>query len=277
MTCWNPPNIPAIKTEPRDTSPQPFGMYRTPPELTPSPQPLSPSSAYTHNTPSPYSMAITVAGGTQGNQQLISPNHQYNATNAGSGGGNNANPNVPPPMDINDYNAFGQQTQPQQYHGNNFGGAGATHWEPKFNPSSTAANNNLSNLNNTNTFTMHNLLTSTNAAGGRGGNGTSGTGGGWNLTPGNFHPHQHHLQQQQQQYQSHPTNDSVATNNESHANTTVATTNANNGTNTNNNEHGLSNLLTFDSEQLVRINSEDQQMLRLNSEDLQISNLSIST
>ncbi|XP_037811120.1 proto-oncogene c-Rel isoform X2 [Lucilia sericata] len=289
MPCWNASNIPAIKTEPRDTSPQPFGMYRAPPELTPSPQPLSPSSAYTHNTPSPYSIASSVGAATQGNQQLISPNQQYNATNPGPGGGNNVNPNAPPPMDIGDYNAFGQQTQQQQqqqqYHGNNFGSAGATHWETKFNPAAATANNNLSNLNNTNTFTMHNLLTPASAAGGPG-NGTSAAGGGWNLTPNHFHPHQHHLQQQQQQqqqqYQQHQTgNDAVATNNNGGlANTAV--TNANNGTNTNNNnnnnnEHGLSNLLTFDSEQLVRINSEDQQMLRLNSEDLQISNLSIST
>ncbi|XP_046801942.1 putative transcription factor p65 homolog isoform X2 [Lucilia cuprina] len=287
MSCWNASNIPAIKTEPRDTSPQPFGMYRAPPELTPSPQPLSPSSAYTHNTPSPYSIASSVGGATQGNQQLISPNQQYNATNPGPGGGNNVNPNAAPPMDIGDYNAFGQQTQQQQqqqYHGNNFGSAGATHWETKFNPAAATANNNLSNLNNTNTFTMHNLLTPANAAGGPG-NGTSAAGGGWNLTPNHFHPHQHHLQQQQQQqqqqqYQQHQTgNEAVATNNNGGlANTAV--TNANNGTNTNNNnnnEHGLSNLLTFDSEQLVRINSEDQQMLRLNSEDLQISNLSIST
>nr|AFI98401.1 Dorsal [Delia antiqua] len=200
MACWNPPNIPAIKTEPRDTSPQPFGMYRAPPELTPSPQPLSPSSAYTHNTPSPYSMATTVAP-TQGNQQLISPNQQYNTANTGPGGGNpNVNPNPQPPMDINDYNAFGQQQQ--QYHGNNFGGAGATHWESKFNPASAANNNNLSNLNSTNTFTMHNLLTPAGAGGGPGNVATGAGGGvGWNLAPNHFHSHQHHLQQHQQQQQ----------------------------------------------------------------------------
>lgn len=46
--------------------------------------------------------------------------------------------------------------------------------------------------------------------------------------------------------------------------------------NENNDEHGLSNLLDFDSEQLIHLNSEDQDMLNFNSEDLQISNLSIS-
>lgn len=162
-------------------------MYRAPPELTPSPQPLSPSSAYTHNTPSPYSMATTAAP-TQGNQQLISPNQQYNTANTGPGGGNpNVNPNPQPPMDINDYNAFGQQQQQQQYHGNNFGSAGATHWESKFNPASAANNNNLSNLNSTNTFTMHNLLTPAGAGGGPGNVATGAGGGvGWNLAPNHF-------------------------------------------------------------------------------------------
>lgn len=54
-------------------------------------------------------------------------------------------------------------------------------------------------------------------------------------------------------------------------------TNNNNQNNHNNSEQGLSNLLNFDSTQLVRIDTEDQQMLQLNTEDLQISNLSIST
>ena len=55
--------------------------------------------------------------------------------------------------------------------------------------------------------------------------------------------------------------------------------NNNNNDNTNNNinEHGLSNLLTLESGQLVHMNSEEQQMMQLNPEDLQISNLSIST
>ncbi|XP_059221247.1 embryonic polarity protein dorsal isoform X2 [Stomoxys calcitrans] len=279
MACWNPLNIPAIKTEPRDTSPQPFGLYRAPPELTPSPQPLSPNSAYNHNTPSPYSIATTATGTQGNNQQMISPNQQpYNAGNGApsaniGGGGSN----------INDYNAFGQQTQQQQYHGNNFGGAGASHWETKYNPSTNTNNNNLGNLNNTTAFTMPNLLTSANGPGGPG-TGTPGSqgtghagGAGWNLAPNHFQ-HQHHLQQQQhQQYQQHQTNnnDAVAASNPKN-NTNNNTNNNNNNTN-NNTEHGLSNLLNFDSEQLVRINSEDQQMLRLNSEDLQISNLSIST
>lgn len=89
-----------------DTSPQPFGLsYRAPPELTPSPQPLSPSSNYNHNsTPSPYNMASAVTP-TNGQQQLMSPNHpqqqqqqqQYGATDLGS-----------------NYNPFAQQVLAQQ-------------------------------------------------------------------------------------------------------------------------------------------------------------------
>ncbi|XP_075150896.1 uncharacterized protein LOC142225005 [Haematobia irritans] len=188
MACWNPLNIPAIKTEPRDTSPQPFGLYRAPPELTPSPQPLSPNSAFNHNTPSPYSIASTTAGTQGNNQQIISPNQQqYNAGNGGSapsGSGGGAN--------MNDYNAFGQQTQQQQqYHGNNFGGAGATHWESKYNPSANTANNNLGNLNTTTPFTMPNLLSAANGGPGNGPPGTQGTGNasgaGWNLAPNHFY------------------------------------------------------------------------------------------
>lgn len=43
-------------------------------------------------------------------------------------------------------------------------------------------------------------------------------------------------------------------------------------------EHGLSNLLNFDSEQLIRLNSADQNIIRLSidSEDLKLSNLSIT-
>lgn len=174
-------------------------MYRAPPELTPSPQPLSPNSAYNHNTPSPYSIASTTTGTQGNNQQLISPNQQqYNpgnggpAANGGAGGGN-VSRNGPPPMDMNDYNAFGQQTQ-AQYHGNNFGGAGATHWESKYNPNANANNNNLGNLNSGAPFTMPNILTAANGAGGPG-NGTPGGqgpggggdgGAGWNLAPNHF-------------------------------------------------------------------------------------------
>lgn len=169
-----------------DTSPQPFGIYRAPPELTPSPQPLSPSSAYTHNTPSPYNIATTVTIPTQGNQQLISPSTLYNTNNVGPNGGSNVNTNGPPPMDIGDYNTFGQQTQQhqqQQYHGNNFGSAGATHWETKFNPATAATNNNLDNLNNANT--MHNLLTPVSADVSQA-NGTNGALNVWNLASNNF-------------------------------------------------------------------------------------------
>ena len=165
-----------------DTSPQPFGIYRAPPELTPSPQPLSPSGAYTHNnTPSPYNVTPTVTG----NQQLISPNHPYNANNVGP---STVNPNAPPHIDIGDYNAFGQQPQQQQqqqYHGNNFGSGGATHWETKFNPAAAATNNNLDNLTNVNAFTMHNLLTPANADIGQA-NGIGVAGNNWNLGSNNF-------------------------------------------------------------------------------------------
>ncbi|XP_073824998.1 uncharacterized protein isoform X2 [Musca autumnalis] len=289
LGCWNPLNLPAIKTEPRDTSPQPFSLYRAPQELTPSPSPLSPNSAYNHNAPSPYSIASSTAGTQQtNNQQLISPNQQpYNTGNGGpaGNGGNgagNVNRNGPSPLDLNDYNAFGQNTQ-QQYHSNNFGGAGATHWETKYNPNANANGNNLGNLNNAAPFTMPNLLNPANGAGGPGngtpgpqgtggGGGGNGGTGGWNLAPNHFQ-HQHHLQQQhQQQYQQHQTNA-----NDSHPNKNNNNANGNNNNTNNNAEHGLSNLLNFDSEQLIRINSEDQQMIRLNSEDLQISNLSIST
>ncbi|TMW48947.1 hypothetical protein DOY81_005972 [Sarcophaga bullata] len=225
-----------------------------------------------------------------GNQQLISPNQQYNGNSVGPNGSTNVNPNAPPQIDIADYNnAFGQQPQQQQqqqqqYHRNNFGSAGATHWETKFNPTAVATNNNLDNLTNANAFTMHNLLTPASADVVQA-NGTDGTGNNWNLGSNHFHSQQHHLQQQQhhQQYQQQTTpNDAMTTAN----NTAVGVANIisgnnennnNNNTNNNNNEHGLSNLLTFDSGQLVRMNSEDQQMLRLNTEDLQISNLSIST
>ncbi|XP_034666520.1 embryonic polarity protein dorsal isoform X3 [Drosophila subobscura] len=176
MNCWNAQNIPPIKTEPRDTSPQPFGLYRAPPELTPSPQPLSPSSNYNHNsTPSPYNLAATP---TNGQQQMMSPNH-------------------PQQQQQQQQQQQPQQQQQQQQHA----------------PSMHQFDNNGSNNPNNNT-----------------------------------------------------NNNSNNTNN----NNTNASNQPDNGPT-------ISNLLSFDSEQLVRINSEDQQILRLNSEDLQISNLSIST
>lgn len=82
----------------------------------------------------------------------------------------------------------------------------------------------------------------------------------------------------QHQYSLHlPPSDAASNTNGSDANMAGTTLYTNAVGNANYNEHSLSNLLTIDSEQYVRINSEDQQMLRLNSEDLQISNLSIST
>ncbi|KAL7740273.1 hypothetical protein ACLKA6_014534 [Drosophila palustris] len=100
----------------------------------------------------------------------------------------------------------------------------------------------------------------------------------WNLTT-NHLQNQHILHQQQQQQQQlqqpgtqmHQQYENNVTNNN------IETSNNNNNNNNNENGPTISNLLSFDSEQLIRINSEDQQMLRLNSEDLQLSNLSIST
>ena len=132
-------------------------------------------------------MTPTVAG----NQQLISSNQPYNANNVGPSGSNNVNPNVPPQIDIGDYNAFGQQPQQQQqqqqqqYHANNFGSASATHWETKFNPAAAATNNNLDNLTNVSTFAMHNLLTPASADVGQA-NGIGGAGSNWNLGSNNF-------------------------------------------------------------------------------------------
>lgn len=150
-------------------------MYRVPPELTPSPQPHSPSNNYNNhnNTPSPYSMgntAIAVAGAVGGghapNPHLMSPNHHY--ATGGGGGGGGVITNGPAvggtpmgagtPMDMQDYNAFRQHQQ--HYQGNHFGGTGTPHnnWEEKY--ATANANNNIGNLNsNTNSFTMHNLLT----------------------------------------------------------------------------------------------------------------------
>ena len=136
-----------------DTSPKTFGIYPAPPELTPSPQTLSPPSAYTHSTPSPYNRTPTA----------LSPNHQHIVSSVGPSVINNVScPNSPPQVDIADYNAFSQQQQQQQqqqYNGNNFGNASATHWETKFNPATAVTNNNLNNLINANAFTIHNLLT----------------------------------------------------------------------------------------------------------------------
>ncbi|KAI8042154.1 hypothetical protein M5D96_003456 [Drosophila gunungcola] len=294
MNCWNVQNIPPIKTEPRDTSPQPFGLsYRAPPELTPSPQPLSPSSNYNHNsTPSPYN---------NGQQQLMSPNHpqqqqqqqqqQYGATDLGS----NYNPFAQQVLAQQQHQQHQQQQQHQQlqqhqqqqalqFHTNPFGNAAGNNWESKFSATAVAAgpttatgatpaNDNIGNSNLNNPFTMQNLLTS----GGGPGNGSNLQ---WNLTA-NHLQNQLALQQQQQlqQHQQH------APPMHQYNNNAPSNNNPNNGTIHNDNNAGnqadngptISNLLSFDSEQLVRINSEDQQILRLNSEDLQISNLSIST
>ncbi|XP_037708207.1 embryonic polarity protein dorsal isoform X3 [Drosophila subpulchrella] len=311
MNCWNAQIIPPIKTEPRDTSPQPFGLaYRAPPELTPSPQPLSPSSNYNHNsTPSPYNMAPSVTP-TNGQQQLMSPNHpqqqqqqqqqqQYGATDLG----NNYNPFAQQVLAQQQQQHQQQQQQQQQqhqqqqqqhqqqqqqqqalqFHANPFGNPVGNNWESKFTAAAVAAaaatatgatpangnSNNLSNLNNP--FTMHNLLTS----GGGPGNGSNLQ---WNLTPNHLNQHTLHQQQQLQQQHVPPMNqyDNNATSNNNPNNG-----NANNNNNTAGNQADngptISNLLSFDSGQLVNINSEDQQILRLNSEDLQISNLSIST
>ncbi|XP_017107216.2 embryonic polarity protein dorsal [Drosophila bipectinata] len=293
MNCWNAPSIPPIKTEPRDTSPQPFGLaYRAPPELTPSPQPLSPSSHYNQNsTPSPYNMgsAATPTNGQQ--QQLMSPNHpqqqqqqshpQYGAPDLGN------NYHFAQQVMAQQQHQQQQQQQAMQFHGNPFGNAGTSHWESKFAgaagatdikpaPGTSHNSNNLSNLNNP--FTMHNLLTSGGGAG-AGGNLQ------WNLPTNHLHnQHTLHQQQQQQQLQQqqqqhvppmHQYDNNAPSNNNNNNNN-----NNPNNTNTSNqadNGPTISNLLSFDSEQLVRINSEDQQILRLNSEDLQISNLSIST
>ncbi|XP_036670985.3 embryonic polarity protein dorsal isoform X2 [Drosophila suzukii] len=311
MNCWNAQIIPPIKTEPRDTSPQPFGLaYRAPPELTPSPQPLSPSSNYNHNsTPSPYNMASAVTP-TNGQQQLMSPNHpqqqqqqqqqQYGATDLG----NNYNPFAQQVLAQQQQQHQQQQQQQQQqhqqqqqqhqqqqqqqqalqFHANPFGNPGGNNWESKFTAAAVAAaaatatgatpangnSNNLSNLNNP--FTMHNLLTS----GGGPGNGSNLQ---WNLTTNHLH-NQHTLHQQQQLQQQHaPPMNQYDNNATSNNNPNNGNANNNNNTAGNQADNGptISNLLSFDSGQLVHINSEDQQILRLNSEDLQISNLSIST
>ncbi|XP_017471402.1 PREDICTED: embryonic polarity protein dorsal isoform X2 [Rhagoletis zephyria] len=109
LANWNTPNIPAIKTEPREASPQ--HLYRAPSEMTPSPQPLSPSNNYNlPNTPSPYNMAMG------GNTPLMSPNHQY-LGGAGGGGGVPANADPSPtPLEVhNEYNAYGGGQQQQQH------------------------------------------------------------------------------------------------------------------------------------------------------------------
>lgn len=98
---------PAIKTEPRDTSPLPYmfnNAYRMP-DQTPSPQPVSPPYNHnTSNTPSPYHMG----GGMNGNVNMLSPNHHYHYGPAAPGAGLvNGSPI--------DYDIYHHQQQQQQH------------------------------------------------------------------------------------------------------------------------------------------------------------------
>ncbi|XP_028894490.2 embryonic polarity protein dorsal isoform X4 [Zeugodacus cucurbitae] len=321
---WNAANIPAIKTEPREASPQPFNLYRGPSEMTPSPQPLSPPNNYNNpNTPSPYNMVVG------GNIPLMSPSHQYRGSTGIGGGGVPPNTDqMPIPLEMhNEFNAYRggqpqqlnsrqfvrqtelpqqqdtnqqsqhqhnhlqqQQQQQQQYHNLLYGNAEATNWEEKYSNvlpvmgnTSTAAIA-MNNLNPSNAqFTLHNLLTASATTGPVATQHPH-----WNFPPNNENAllqqqqHQHHMQIQQQQSPQSPFQQPV---NNNHDATMVNLSRSNNAGNANNDdtvgdgEQGptISNLLNFDSGQLVHINSEEQQMLRLTSEELRLSNLSISS
>ncbi|XP_053961685.1 embryonic polarity protein dorsal isoform X3 [Anastrepha ludens] len=317
MTNWNTPNIPPIKTEPREASPQPFNLYRAPSEMTPSPQPMSPSTTYKQNASSPYNITGS------GNTPLVSPSHQYQESTAGGGGGVGLlnTDSTPAQLEIhNEYNVYGgeqqqqqqhqqhlqqshlsrhyvrqnqlppqnephrqphHQQQQQQFHGILYDNADVANWEEKFasvvanvSNASEATMNNLNN--NNNQFNMQNLMTAT---------ATSVTGvpqhPQWNFPPNNVdaqlqQQHHHHQQQlpAQQQQQSNKNNVTM-----------VDVIRGDAGGDMNNagivegGEQGptISNLLNFDSEQLVHINSEEQQMIRLTSDELRLSNLSISS
>ncbi|XP_067625364.1 embryonic polarity protein dorsal [Eurosta solidaginis] len=325
MTTWNTPNIPAIKTEPREASPQPFAMYRAPSEMTPSPQPLSPSTNYNlPNTPSPYNLA------TGGNTPLMSPNHQYRGGTPNTeaitttmdmhnefvayGGGHQQQQQkqqqhatqyvrqhqIPPQHVTHQQQELAQHSQ-QQFHGvlyNNNNNNDMGNWEEKFanvlansNNTNAAPNiaaptmNNLnSNNNNNNQLNMQNLLTA---------NATNMVGvtqhSQWHFPPNAMQDAQlqQHHQLQAQQHQTVQTNFQQQ-HQQSGPNDAGRVDLMRNdvGSDANNVdipgdavEQGptISNLLNFDSGQLVHINSEEQQMLRLTSDELRLSNLSISS
>ncbi|XP_050320016.1 embryonic polarity protein dorsal isoform X3 [Bactrocera neohumeralis] len=319
MTNWNTPIIPAIKTEPREASPQPFNLYRGTSEMTPSPQPLSPPNNYNHpNTPSPYNMT---AGG---NTPLMSPSHQYQGSTAVGGVPPNTD-TMPIPLEMhNEFNSYrGGQPQPvqlhsrqyvrhsellqqqdshqqpqhnqhqpqqQEYHNLLYGNTGATNWEEKYSNvlpvmgnMSTAAAIAMNNLNaNNNQFNLQNLLTATATA-----MSAETQNPHWNFPPNheNAQLQQQHQHQMQIQQQQSPQSPFQQPSNNNHDATMVNLSRSNNANIANivdtvgDGDQGptISNLLNFDSGQLVHINSEEQQMLRLTSEELRLSNLSISS
>ncbi|KAL9925060.1 uncharacterized protein ACN2A1_010932 [Glossina fuscipes fuscipes] len=233
------------------TSPQPFNLYHAQHEVTQSPHsPLSPCCNY--NQPSPYGVVSTTTA-LPIIPQVIG---QYKTSPNSAGATCRPSPNS-----LHEYNVFNQQTQ---HTSSNF--TGTSQWESKFSPN--IINNNETIGNDATQFRIYNALTAglSNANANR----TDGNcvetvpPANWPLPPVNLYA-------QMQHYQANPV--VVPPCNVEQ----MQTNNNNNQNNHNNSEQGLSNLLNFDSTQLVRIDTEDQQMLQLNTEDLQISNLSIST